>query len=170
MSTVNDPSSGTAVNVTQANTAATAIQQAAVVALSPNTPLPAGTNAIGTVLAAGASGIPNPVDSLNDQIVSTSGAEDMTGLERLSPSVPQASIPYVISRVKIALGDFQSDRGDPSLESGRGLPTENREMRTLQEMQFLQTMDAEYVAMARRSSERVPASNFLKRTGRWGRV
>jgi hypothetical protein len=53
MSLIQDPSTATAANVVPANTPAPASDAALAVAISPNSPLPAGTNALGTVTVTG---------------------------------------------------------------------------------------------------------------------
>jgi hypothetical protein len=53
MSLIQDPSTATAANVVPAGTPAPTTDAALAVALSPNSPLPAGTNALGTVTVTG---------------------------------------------------------------------------------------------------------------------
>jgi hypothetical protein len=61
-------SSQNPLGTTPASTAATASQEALVVGLSPNSPLPAGTNAIGTVSSKTEDGSGNAITSVNSQL------------------------------------------------------------------------------------------------------
>lgn len=78
------------VAVAPASTAATAIQAASVVALSPNSPLPAGTNALGTVKA---------------QLQDNAGTAILLGQKTMSASVPVT---------------FASDQGSLSVKAQDG--------------------------------------------------
>jgi hypothetical protein len=111
----------------------------------------------------------NPVQATGGDLVSD---EDMTGAPRLSSLVPQlgaVNASYKVERTKIALGDYDTDRGDASSDGGRPMPMETFVERRLQEEQYLRATEAQYAKLTRRTSERPPAL-FFSRTGREGRV
>ena len=98
--------------------------------------------------------------------------EDMTGAVRQSSLVPQLGAPnanYKIERTKIAIGDYDQDRGDVSSDGGRPFPIETFVERRLQEEQYMRQIEQVYFAMTTRQRERAPAS-FFGRTGREGRI
>jgi len=115
-------------------------------------------------------------DNNNALIVSTSGFEDMTGNVRGSPAVVQLGATvnqnYSLGRVKLALGNVGEDRGDTSLDGGRGLPVESRELRLIAEKQFVQAYVSSFAALIKRSAESLRTQEALLtgRTGREGRM
>lgn len=97
--------------------------------------------------------------------------EDMTGRPRRSPDVtqlgatPPSNASYELSRVKIAIGGVGQDDGDPTPD--HGLPTENRELRWLQEQALMHSRAGELYPLAKLSCERGARAPY-ERGGRDG--
>lgn len=82
--------------------------------------------------------------------------EDMTGLPRQSPAVPQlgaANAGYKIPRSKIAIGDVDQDAGDVTFD--RPLPAESRATRQRLEMAQMLEADRDRGMHVQRTRERV---------------
>jgi hypothetical protein len=99
-------------------------------------------------------------------------SEDMTGVVRLNPDVPQLNATnagYKIERTKIAIGTYDQDRGDVSNDGGRGFPVEFDRERRLFEYDFLRQSEVANMTLKSRQSERMPTA-FFQRSGRDGRI
>ena len=123
-----------------------------------------------------AAGSTVPLASAGQLVVTqspSSGMEDMTGTARLSAAVPQLSgsinSNYGVQRVKIAIGDYGTDRGDVSNDGGRSLPIESSVERRVLELQRVKNIEQVVFLQTKRVSER-QVSSTLARTTRDGRM
>jgi hypothetical protein len=98
--------------------------------------------------------------------------EDLTGLVRQSPAVPQlgaANAAYKIERTKIVIGEYGQDRGDVSSDGGRPFPVETFAERRMLEVNTAVAIDTLARDAVRRQREREPRMMFNARIGRSGR-